>query len=464
MKKMSTPINSKVLIVDDEQAICQTLGMILEYEGYQVVTANDGAEGLKMLEQEAPGAVFLDIKLPGADGLEILPQMIALRPALPVIMISGHGTIETAVQATKLGAYDFIEKPLEKGRVLLTLQNALVMDQLQRENIEYKNREQSKFVMIGSSAAMQKLRGLIDRAAPTNATVLITGESGTGKELVARSIHQRSLISQGPFVQVNCAAIPEDLIENELFGHEKGSYSGATSLQYGKFEIADGGTIFLDEIADMSLKTQAKVLRVIQEREFQRVGGPAILRTNVRIISATNKDLSAQIKDGLFREDLFFRLNVVPLALPPLRERKDDIPRLIEHFSRQFCAENGLKQKQFNHRTIDMLGRYSWPGNVRELKNIVERLIILSDKDIIDEHHLPAISAATPSKELLPCDPFSTTLKEFKEKIERYYLVTRLKEFNWNIQKTAEAIDTPRSNLYKKIEQFQISEATDKTD
>ncbi|MBN2381788.1 sigma-54-dependent Fis family transcriptional regulator [bacterium] len=454
-------MNRTILVVDDEPAICQALQMILEYEHYRVVVAQNGSEGLRLLEQEELAAVFLDIKMPGRDGLEILPEMLMIKPGLPVIMISGHGSIETAVQATKAGAYDFIEKPLDKNRLLLTLRNALALDQLQRENSEYKTREKSKYCLIGSSSAMQKLMAVIERTGPTKATTLITGESGTGKELVARSIHERSYCANGPFIQVNCAAIPEDLIENELFGHEKGSYSGATSLQRGKFELADGGTIFLDEIADMSLKTQAKVLRVLQEKEFQRVGGPQILHTDVRIIAATNKKLTNQIREGLFREDLFFRLNVVPITVPPLRERKEDIPDLVRHFMQLFCLENGFKHKEFSPGTIDALTRYNWPGNVRELKNIVERMIILSETDVIDQDFLPDQTLQVTTATMLPCDPYAVSLKQFKDVLERYFLVLRLNENNWNIQKTAEAIDTPRSNLYKKIEQYSISEQTD---
>lgn len=462
--KQSDSLEQKdtVLVIDDERAIVQSMTMILEYAGFNVIEALDGLSGIHQFQRNKPDAVFLDIKMPGMDGLEVLQQLQNLDSATPVIIISGHGSVDTAVQTTKLGAFDFIEKPLEKERILLTLRNALRYDALQKENVRLKSQMDIERPMIGQSQRMNEVKELIKKAGPTQATVLITGESGTGKELVARAIHENSKLAHGPFIQVNCAAIPEELIENELFGHEKGSYSGASERLKGKFELADGGTIFLDEIADMSLKTQAKVLRVLQEKEFQRVGGTTVLTTQTRVVTATNKNLIDEIKEGKFREDLFFRLNVFPISVPPLRQRKEDIEELIHFFAQEFCKSNGIKQKSFKPSAIKLLKKYNWPGNIRELKNVVERILILNDETQIEEKHIPLFEVKTPGTSALPFDTKSMTLKEFKETTERFYLVDRLNESGWNIQKTAEAIDTPRSNLYRKIDNYKISEETDR--
>ncbi len=434
-----------------------TLRMILEYEGYEVLEAGDGAAGLELVVNRTPDLVFLDIKMPRMDGLEVLERIQALKERPPVIVVSGHGTIATAVKATQMGAYDFMEKPLEKDRVLLSVRNALKHLSLSRHNQLLRQQVGKKYEFIGASPAIRRVLQQVERAAPTSATVLITGESGTGKELIARMVHERSKRLEQPFVQVNCAAIPEDLIENELFGHEKGAYTGAGEFRIGYFEQADGGTIFLDEIGDMSFKTQAKVLRVLQEREFQRVGSSKLRHTDVRVISATNKNLEAEIQAGSFREDLFFRLNVIPLNVPPLRERKEDIGPLVEHFVLRFCEDNGFRRKRFSEDAIGTLQKYSWPGNIRELRNAVERTVIMADAEVIQAKHLPLLDYRGASAAVLEME--SKTLRGFKERAEKQFLIRKLNEFGWNIKRTAEEIETQRSNLYKKLEQYNISEA-----
>jgi len=393
-----------------------------------------------------------------------------MNETLPIVVISGHGTIETAVEATKKGAFDFIEKPLASERVLVSLRNALDQRRLRDENRSLKRDVEVRHQMIGSSAALKQVTAAIGRAAPTNATVLIHGESGVGKELVARTIHRNSLRSRERFVQVNCAAIPEELIESELFGHEKGSFTGATEKQVGKFEQADRGTIFLDEIADMSAKTQAKVLRVLQEGEVERLGSARTIKVDVRVIAATNKNLEEEIEKGHFREDLYFRLAVIPIFVPPLRERPDDVPLLVRHFMDYFSRENNVRPKRITQSALDALQRYRWKGNIRELRNTVERLIIMTGGDSIDLPDLPE-SLRSPSASASGASGApraagdeagkAGTLREFKDMSERAYLVQKLRENGWNISKTAEVIDTPRSNLYKKLEQYQITQETD---
>jgi two-component system nitrogen regulation response regulator NtrX len=398
----------------------------------------------------------------------------------PIVVISGHGTVSTAVEATKLGAFDFIEKPLERERVLVTVRNAVDSRRLRTENRSFKRDAEKRHQIIGDSPLLVRVREAIAKAAPTSATVLIWGESGVGKELVARAIHRESLRRDGPFVQVNCAAIPDELIESELFGHEKGSFTGATDRQIGKFEQADKGTIFLDEVGDMSLKTQAKVLRVLQEQELERLGSNRVIKVDVRVIAATNKNLEEEITKGTFREDLFYRLNVIPVHVPPLRDRKDDIPALVRHFADLFSRENNFRRKTFTTAGMERLRQHHWRGNIRELRNFVERIIIMSPGDQIDARDLPDFSGARPSDVIpspsmampLPSSPApappaeaewmrATTLQEFKSTSERAFLVGKLRENGWNISKTAEVIDTPRSNLYKKLEQYQISQETD---
>jgi len=455
---------SRILVVDDEAAIRDSLKMTLEYEGYEFLSAATGQEGLALIERESPDLVLLDVKMPGMDGLEVLDRIRALNDALPVVVVSGHGTISTAVEATKKGAFDFIEKPFASDRVLVSLRNALDQRRLRDENRSLKKAVEVRHQMVGDSPALKQVTAAIARAAPTNATVLIQGESGVGKELVARTIHRNSLRSRERFVQVNCAAIPEELIESELFGHEKGSFTGATEKQVGKFEQADRGTIFLDEVGDMSAKTQAKVLRVLQEGEVERLGSARTIKVDVRVIAATNKNLEEEIEKGHFREDLYFRLAVIPIFVPPLRERPGDIPQLVRYYIEQLSRDNNTRPKRITQAALDALQRYRWKGNIRELRNTVERLIIMTAGDTIDAVDLPDIlrSAAAAVKPGGDSEPVRVgTLREFKDVSERAYLVAKLRENGWNISKTAEVIDTPRSNLYKKLEQYQISQETD---
>src|SRR5215813_3302375 len=380
---------SRILVIDDEAAIRDSLKMTLEYEGYEFLGAATGQEGLALLEREGPDLVLLDVKMPGMDGLEVLDRIRALNDALPVVVVSGHGTISTAVEATKKGAFDFIEKPFASDRVLVSLRNALDQRRLRDENRSLKKAVEVRHQMIGESPALRTVTAAIARAAPTNATVLIQGESGVGKELVARTIHRNSHRSRERFVQVNCAAIPEELIESELFGHEKGSFTGATEKQVGKIEQADRGTIFLDEVADMSAKTQAKVLRVLQEGEVERLGSARTIKVDVRVIAATNKNLEEEIEKGHFREDLYFRLAVIPIHVPPLRDRHEDISPLVRHYMDYFSRENNVRPKRVTQPALDALTRYRWRGNIRELRNTVERMIIMTGGDTIDLADLP---------------------------------------------------------------------------
>jgi two-component system nitrogen regulation response regulator NtrX len=464
-------MKARILLVDDEAEIRRSVRMILEYEGYDVQEASSGPEALALVEREAPDLVFLDIKMPGVDGLEVLEKIKHVNESLPVVMISGHGTVSTAVEATKLGAFDFIEKPLASERVLVTIKNALDRTRLQDENRSLKRAVEARHQMVGESVGLRQVWDAIKRAAPTNATVLLLGESGAGKELVARAIHRNSLRSRERFVQVNCAAIPEELIESELFGHEKGSFTGATEKQIGKFEQADRGTIFLDEVGDMSAKTQAKVLRVLQEGEVERLGSARTIKVDVRVIAATNKDLEAEIERGNFREDLYFRLSVIPIKVPPLRDRREDIPALVRHFADLFSRENNRRAQRFTPAALEALQKARWKGNVRELRNTVERLLIMTPGDSIDADDLrdairPDTKASPPEASGGPAAAGGNhvapgTLREFKELAERKFLVDKLRENAWNISKTAEIIGTPRSNLYKKLEQYGISEEGD---
>lgn len=463
----------RILVIDDEVAIRDSFKMTLEYEGYEVMLAASGDEGVKLVERESPDLVFCDIKMPGMDGLEVLQKLHHMVGVTPIVIITGNADIQNAVEATRLGAFDFIEKPVERDRMLLTARNAIDTRRLKTENRSYRRDAEKKYQIVGDSPALAVVRSAIQKAAPTNATVLIWGESGVGKELVARAIHRDSLRRDGAFVQVNCAAIPDELIESELFGHEKGSFTGATDRQIGKFEQADKGTIFLDEIGDMSLKTQAKVLRVLQEQELERLGSNRIIKVDVRVIAATNKNLEEEIDRHTFREDLFYRLNVVPIHVPALRERRDDIPALVRHFADLFARDNNLPRKTVSATAMERLKQQHWRGNIRELRNFVERLMIMTSGEAIDGRDIPdggavrgdapmlagtegvAVTAAAPSW----LD--ATTLQEFKSGSERAYLVAKLRENGWNISKTAEVIDTPRSNLYKKLEQYQISQEKD---
>jgi len=452
---VSAARKAKVLVIDDEQGVRESLALILDYEGYEVASAADGQQGLELLREEHPDLVFLDIKMPQRDGLELLPLLKQEDPSVPVVIISGHGSIGQAVEATKLGAFDFLEKPLERDRVLLVARNALAQHRLARQLRNLQHDVEQRYRMIGSSAALKRVWADIERAAPTQATVLITGSSGTGKELVARAIHRQSKRADKAFIQVNCAAIPEDLIESELFGHEKGSFTGATERKPGKFQQADDGTIFLDEIGDMSLKVQAKVLRVLQEGEIERVGAGRTLKVDVRVIAATNQELEELVSEGRFREDLLFRLKVVPIRVPSLKQRREDIPLLVEHFTRLFIRDNNLKPKRFAPEVIARFQELPWKGNVRELKNTVERMLILHDGERVQLSDLPAELGAAAAPGTLS-NLNAATLQEFKDVAERAFLIEKLKENNYNILQTAKAIQTPRSNLYKKIKQYNI--------
>jgi two-component system nitrogen regulation response regulator NtrX len=450
-----------ILIVDDEESIRSSLGGILEDEGYKTLFAVDGAEALAIARQEAPDLVLLDIWMPRMDGLETLQKLKELDPGLNVIMMSGHGTIETAVRSTKLGAYDFIEKPFSLEKVVITVGNALGVNRLREENASLRGMVLKEHEMIGNSQAMKQLQEQIMLVAPTIASVLITGDNGTGKELVARSIHYYSQRRDKPFVAVNCAAIPEELIESELFGHEKGAFTGAVAQKRGKFDLADGGTIFLDEIGDMSLKTQAKVLRILQERKFERVGATRTVDVDVRVIAATNKVLYNEIRAGNFREDLFYRLNVVPFRVPSLRERKEDISLLVGHFLEMFCLQEGRQRKVMLPEAMEMMINYDWPGNVRELKNIIERLVIMTPGTTITVNHIPDyISAGDTQREIVVGRMGSMqefgTLREAREEFEKEFIIQKLEENDWNITKTAEAIELERSNLHRKIKSYGI--------
>ncbi len=447
----------RILVVDDEPAVRDALRQVLEYEGMEIITAGSGGEGLTQFEEFRPHVVVLDVKMAGLDGLEVLARLKAVDPGVTVVMISGHGTIATAVQATQQGAFDFIEKPLDADRLLVTLRNAMDHASLAGAHERLKKSIDTKYPMIGSSPELRAVRDLIARVGPTGARVLITGENGTGKELVARAIHEASPRRDRAFVEVNCAAIPTELIESELFGHLRGSFTGAVADRAGKFELADGGTLFLDEIGDMSLSAQAKVLRALQEGVVVRIGAAKPLEVDVRVLAATNKQVHQEIANGQFREDLFYRLNVVPVEVPPLRDRRADIPDLIAHFVGQLGGRAGIVAKPFSTEAIERLETRAWPGNVRELRNAVERLLILSTGKSVSgadvERLIPNGTAAS-----LENDPESSgTYGSFKLDAERVFLLQKLREHDWNVAETARAVSMPRSNLYKKIEKYQLT-------
>ena len=492
-------MSARILVIDDEAAIRSAMRMILEYEGHEVLEASSGQEGLEVVQAESPDLVFLDIKMPGMDGLEVLTRLRTIRDGLPVVIISAHGTAATALEAGRLGAYRFIEKPLSKDYVIDAVREGLELASLRQENRTLRTALEGRHQMVGESPAILRVLDEVSRAAPTTATVLILGESGVGKELVARAIHRGSLRARERFIQVNCAAIPEDLIESELFGHERGAFTGATEKQLGKFEMADKGTIFLDEVGDMSPKTQAKVLRVLQEGEVERLGSSRTAKVDVRVIAATNKDLEQEIAEGRFREDLYFRLSVIPIHVPPLRDRVEDIPAIVQHMVTRFSRESNRRPVRFSPAAIAVLQQAPWRGNVRELGNVVERLMIMTGRDVVEDDDVrqvvriggPRLASSQPAGGDKPAqvdrastdaaiDPGATapassidalggdrapalpaSLREFKEWSEREFLVRKLREFGWNISRTAEEIDTPRSNLYKKLEQYSISQERD---
>ncbi len=445
-----------ILIIDDEKNIRRTLTMVVEGEDFEVESAASGEEGLARLEESGADVVFLDVLLPGLSGLETLRRVKELDPQIEVVMISGHASLADAVEATRLGAFDFLEKPLDRERVLITLRNALSRRQLSAR-VQAASGGDDPFDMIGETPAMRSLRREIEKVAPSRGRVLITGESGTGKELVARAVHRLSPRARGPFIKVNCAAIPSDLIESELFGHERGSFSGAVGRKKGRFELADKGTLFLDEIADMSLSAQAKVLRALQTGEVYRVGSEQPLEVDVRVVAATNKDLPSEIKAGRFREDLYFRLNVVPLKTPPLRERAEDIAVLAESFIGHFCSENGMRRKGCSPEVHEALRRYAWPGNVRELKNICERLVImgadpLTAADLPEEIVPRAALPGTPTG----VAPGSVSLKDFKEIAEKGYIEATMRACAWNVTRAATQLGIERTNLHKKLKALGI--------
>jgi len=460
-------VSRRVLVVDDEKGIREALKQVLEFEGLEVHTSASGSEALKLYPELRPQLVFLDVKMQGMDGIETLARLRQLDAQAVVVMISGHGTIQTAVEATQLGAYDFLEKPLDTDRILLTLRNSLQHVDLASENVRLRAEVEEQYEIVGASRAIREVIGRIEKVAPTPARVLVTGENGTGKELVARAIHALSPRGRGPFVEVNCAAIPAELIESELFGHMKGSFTGATADRAGKFEQADGGTLFLDEIGDMSLSAQAKVLRALQEGVVTRVGSGKAITVDVRVIAATNKNLEQEIREGRFREDLLYRINVVPIHVPPLRERAGDVPGLVQHFCDQLTQRAGLPSRSFAAAAVKRLQTHEWPGNIRELRNAVERLLILAAGPEVGEpdvERLVGAGTAGGSPAAVggalhgDADWLRVgTFEEFKQAAERAYLLAKLKENDWNVSETARTLEMPRSNLYKKIERYRLA-------
>ncbi|MGB7024450.1 MAG: sigma-54 dependent transcriptional regulator [Candidatus Acidiferrales bacterium] len=445
---------ASILIVDDESGIRQSLSALLRDEGYDVAAVSSGEECIEAVERRSFDLILLDIWLPGIDGLATLERINEHDGAPMVVMISGHGKIETAVRATKLGAFDFIEKPLSLDKTVLAVKNALDYLRLEKENRRLRAELEQRYQILGDSVPMKALRQQIALTAPTNGRVLIYGESGTGKELVARALHAQSSRAQGPFVEVNCAAIPEELIESELFGHRKGSFTGASEDKSGKFQKADGGTLFLDEVGDMSLKTQSKVLRALEEQRVEPIGSSEMAAVDVRVIAATNKKLEDEISRNAFREDLFYRLNVIPFTVPPLRDRIEDIPILARHFLAEFNRAYGKKPKELTSAAMEVLLRYPWPGNVRELKNLIERLVIMSPAQHIEPQHLPPEVFRDAGRG--PQHPYST-LQEARAAYEREFILRKLEENQWNMTKTATAIGLERTHLYRKMKSLGIA-------
>jgi two-component system nitrogen regulation response regulator NtrX len=466
------PLGS-ILIIDDEKGVRDSLRLVLEYEGYQVIKAATGQEGLDKTEVEEPYVILLDVKMPGLDGIEVLERLDPIATGRVVVMISGHADISTAVEATRKGAFDFLEKPLDQEKVLLTVRNAMGRARLERQNLQLREEVDDQFTMVAESGAMREMLRQVERVATTDARVLISGENGTGKELIARRIHNHSDRASEPFVPVNCAAIPGELIESELFGHVKGAFTGAHSNKLGKFEVASGGTLFLDEIGDMGPSAQAKVLRALEEAVIERVGGSTPIRVDVRIVAATNKDLPEEIREGSFREDLYYRLSVVPLHIPPLRDRPDDILPLCEHFLALYANANKREPRPLSEEAIQLLVAYTWPGNVRELRNAVERLVIMSEGPVIGEADVsdvlgavleglqdgsaPGAKSSRAEVELLSkAIEKQGDLADFRDEAERIYLLRVLVEHTWNVSATAKALGVQRSNLYRKMDKYGI--------
>jgi two-component system, NtrC family, nitrogen regulation response regulator NtrX len=451
----------RILIIDDEQGIRAALGQLLEFEGYEVRAVGNAVDGITEYQKRRPDLVFLDVKMAGIDGVEALKRIKEIDPSAIVVMISGHATIQTAVEATQLGAYDILEKPLDTDRILVTLRNALAHLDLHAENARLRETIQMRYQIVGKSYGIRAVIDKIERVGKTPARVLITGENGTGKELVARAIHQQSARAGGPFVEVNCAAIPSELIESELFGHMKGSFTGAVADRAGKFEQAHTGTLFLDEVGDMSLAAQAKVLRVLQDNVVTRIGGNKPVEVDVRVLAATNKHLETEIAEGRFREDLFYRLNVVPIHVPPLRERREDVPLLVAHFVAVLTGREGVAPRTMAPDAVERLAQLEWPGNVRELRNTIERLLILASGPRITADDVARLVGRRDPEQaglgsLLECKTF----EEFKHAAERAFLLAKLREFDWNVSETARGLDMPRSNLYKKIERYGLTRET----
>jgi two-component system nitrogen regulation response regulator NtrX len=451
-------VSRRILVVDDEQGVRAALGQLLEYEGYDVRSVSNGTDGIAEYQKWKPDLVFMDVKMGGMDGLEALRRLREIDPAATVVMISGHATIRTAVEATQLGAYEILEKPLDTDRILVMLRNALAHLDLREENSRLRDVSSTPYEMVGNSGAMRALVDKIKKVGTTPARVLITGENGTGKELVARALHRHSTRAKKAFVEVNCAAIPGELIESELFGHMRGSFTGATADRAGKFEQANGGTLFLDEIGDMSLAAQAKVLRVLEDNVITRIGGARPISVDVRVIAATNKHLEAEIAAGRFRDDLYYRLNVVPIHVPPLREHREDVRELIAYFMAVLSEREGITPRRISDGALERLASLDWPGNVRELRNTIERLLILAGGPEISARDVdrlagPRTADDTGLGNLTQC----RTFEEFKDAAERAYLLGKLREFDWNVSETARAVEMPRSNLYKKIERYALT-------
>ncbi|MBN1878897.1 sigma-54-dependent Fis family transcriptional regulator [bacterium] len=451
----------KILIIDDEARVVEAIRAVLEDDGYVVMSASSGESALENLDRDLPDLVLLDIWLKGIDGLETLARIRETAPDLGVIMISGHGTIESAIKATRLGALNFIEKPLSLDKLLLEVRQAIKQTALERENRDLRKQVSQRHRIIGQGRSMQSILKRIEVAAPSNARVLISGESGTGKELVAREIHRSSNRSTRSFIEVNCAAIPEDLIESELFGHEKGAFTHAINRKRGKFELAHGGTLFLDEVGDMSLKTQAKVLRVLEEGRIERVGGHQCIPVDVRVIAASNKNLQHEIRENRFREDLFYRLNVIPIDLPPLRERSDDIPDLIRYFLDFFCSEYGKPLKTISTDAMKNLESYSWPGNIRELRNEVERLVIMTGSVEIGTDDLRPELSGMSGHSLSGLPSSGLNLRDARDQFERQYILQNLVKTGWNVTQCADILGIERSNLHRKMKQLGIPSSGD---
>ena len=455
MRERSMAKGGVVLLVDDEVKILSSLSRILENYDYKVLTALDGKSALSIIEENDIDVVLLDLKLPEMDGITVLKKIMKRKPSLPVIMLTAHGSISKAVEAVKIGAFDFLEKPVESEKILITIKNAIEKSRLQKERTFLIQEALEKYKMVGISNAMKKIFSLIEKIAPTEAKVLITGESGVGKELIAKAIHFRSKRAGGPFVVLNCAAIPEELIESELFGHEKGAFTGAVERKEGKFELASGGTLFLDEIGDMSLRVQAKVLRAIEEGEIQRIGGKETIKVDTRIICASNKDLEKAVREGKFREDLYYRIKVIHIHVPPLRERKEDIPILLNYYLQILSKESGKEMPKLHPSALEVLFEYPWSGNIRELRNLVEKIIVLYPGEIISKDDIMKLL----EKEEKVSIGFSGTLSEARKKAEREIIFAKLLANNWNYELTAKELGISRATLFNKLKEYGIKKS-----